>query len=433
MTPRPLIVCVLLALALTGCRPSSPPSPQTPSPTPTPRPAPTPVPTPTPSPTPYVPAKTLQTGSIFNGFQFRANLETSLGSTATTDRNQADSYAVEVNVKVKVPKPHRELAELRKLNDNLATLLPELPAMLEIAKVSPEFDELYRNKVTALRTNLNRLDQLMTRHNFYDCETILELQSLTTKRRALLLQADMDVDTDGSDGDRVASIENDSRTFQPMTSYHWPRRTQTPNPFIAVWEKRIKTSEDRIADTKTSSADAQRLKAELPRLRDEVRDMQTFSYLVGALDPFIVLPSSMFGGNKGPFTPSVGDYCVVIAGDTLYPAIVGDAGPINKAGEASLRICKQISATATGGIRPMNDLKATYLVFPGSAEKPWSAPDAVKWRARCEQLLTELGGYHGTLFTWPDLTPPAPAPPENVPATPENSAAQPPKTPLELR
>ena len=80
-----------------------------------------------------------------------------------------------------------------------------------------------RRKVTSIRTNLDRLDQLISRHNFFDCETILELQNPKTKRKALLIQADMDVDTDGTDGDRMPSFEPGSRTFQPFTSYRWKK------------------------------------------------------------------------------------------------------------------------------------------------------------------------------------------------------------------
>ena len=43
----------------------------------------------------------------------------------------------------------------------------------------------------------------------------------------------------------------------------------------------------------------------------------------------------------------VGDYAVVVFGDQIYPAIVGDVGPNDKVGEASLRIAQQINALAT--------------------------------------------------------------------------------------
>ena len=362
--------------------------------------------------------KSLQTGSIFNGMTFKANLETLEGKTATAERGDAASYTVEMNVRVNVPKPHKQLSDLQKLAPTIDKMLPALVEMLTTAKVSPEYDELYRNKVTSLRSNLNRLDALLSRHNFYDCETILELTHPETKRKAVLVQADMDVDTDGSDGDRIAVADTgSSRTFQPFTSYNWPKRTKAPNPVEPIWQKRIVDNEAKIARAETPEPEKQRLRADNNRLKTEIRDLQSRSYLSGGFDPFIVLPTTMFGKNRSGFVPTIGDYCVVIFGDVLYPAIVGDAGPTTKIGEASLRICRQVNAKANGENRAISDLKATYLVFTGTADKPWSPPDYTKWRTRCEELLNEMGGYTGELFTWPDITrlaipePVEPAPP----------------------
>jgi hypothetical protein len=372
-----------------------------------------------------VPQKVIQTGSIFSGINFRTSVETVQGATSTAERNAADSYTVEVKVKVNVPKPHRELADLEKLNPGLGKILPWLPASLATAKISPEFDAFYRGKIASLRANLNRLDQLISRHNFYDCETILELQSPATKRRALLIQADMDVDTDGSDGDRAAALESGgSASFQPFTSYRWPRRTQNPNPSAAIWEKRIAETQTRITDPKTPAADLPKLKADLARLRIELRDLQTYSFLTGALDPFIVLPGGMLG--RSGIGAAFGDYCIVIVDDVLYPAIVGDAGPMTKVGEASLRLCRQVAPRANGTTRALSDLKATYIVFPGTAEKPFGPPDYEKWRDRCTALLAEFGGSPAELFTWTDLSKP-PVPP--VPPAPTTPAPAPPGAP----
>ena len=89
------------------------------------------------------------------------------------------------------------------MNPELPRLLPGLAAMLTPDSVSPFFKELYDTKLKNLRENLVRLDQLLSRHNFYDCQTVLQLRHPETKRRAVLLQADMDVDADGSDSDRL--------------------------------------------------------------------------------------------------------------------------------------------------------------------------------------------------------------------------------------
>src|SRR4051812_10990999 len=76
----------------------------------------TPPPVPTPPPTPFVPNKKLEVGRIFNGMQIRTTLETDWGTTATAERNDPASYAVDIQVKVRIPKPHQDLAELSKLN-----------------------------------------------------------------------------------------------------------------------------------------------------------------------------------------------------------------------------------------------------------------------------------------------------------------------------
>ena len=392
----------------------------------TPPPEPTPTPVPTPTPPPYVPNKRLETGRIFNGMQYRVTLETELGTTATEEINDPASYRAELVVKVKVPKPHKNLAEIIRLNPELPNVLPDLATMLETAKISPSFDDLYRLKCTALQSSLNRLDNLLTRHNFYDCETILELQHPHTKRRAVFIQSEMDVDTDGSDIERVPVIEGASSTFQPFTSYRWPRKTDAISPFSSPREDRLKQVEQELA-TNPPAARKEALKAAQLDLKNEIGDLKKFSFLVGQTDPFVVLPGSMFSKAKaGSFAPAVGDYCVVIIGRTLYPAIVGDVGPANLMGEASLRLCKQILPKANAAFRPVEELKATYLVFPGTADRPFAVPDLAKWRERCAKLLDELGGQRGELFTWEDLTKPPPPPATPTPAATPASPSTPP-------
>ncbi len=123
----PLAVPAALALVcgLTACPrrvPLIPPIPPTPFPLPSP--APTPPPTP---PPPYVPNKRLETGRIFNGLQYRVTLETEVGTTATADRTDPASYVADLRIKVRVPKPHQDLAAITRLNDQLPVLLPGLP------------------------------------------------------------------------------------------------------------------------------------------------------------------------------------------------------------------------------------------------------------------------------------------------------------------
>ena len=382
-----------------------------PPPTPKPAPVPTPTPAPTPPPPPYVPSKRVEVGKMFNGAQYRTSLETEIGGSTTAVRRDAGSYEVEVKVRVKIPKPHKSLEELVKLNDRLPALLPGLPALLESAKISPLWDDLQRIKTDQLRNNLRRFDNLLSRHDLYDCETVLELQHPDTKRRALLIQADMDTDDDGSDSDRVPEVDGSSATFQPFTSYRWAKKTAAPNSFIVPREARQRQYETELATPNLSASRAKELKTAIARLKSDISDLKQYSFLVASLDPYVVLPLSMVG-KKSAFAVKIGDFCVVAHGNALYPALVGDAGPAFKAGEGSLRLCQQLNSRADANNRPENELKVTYLVFPGSAE-PADVPDLAKWRARCEKLLGEIGGFGGELFAWPDLVKPA-APP--VPA-----------------
>ena len=109
-------------------------------------------------------------------------------------------------------------------------------------------------------------------------------------------------------------------------------------------------------------------------------------------DPFIVIPVHLLTATNDNYAPRVGDYAVVIYDQKLYPCIVGDGGPTFKAGEASLRMAKQLNARATPYNRPVSDLKVTYLVFPNSRDTERGPPDYEKWRKRCGELLIEIGG-----------------------------------------
>ncbi|HEY2124456.1 MAG TPA: glycoside hydrolase family 75 protein, partial [Chthoniobacterales bacterium] len=236
-----------------------------------------------------------------------------------------------------------------------------------------------------------------------------------THRKAFLLQADMDVDADGSDGDRVPGGHGVSTNFKPFTSYRWNKKTPAINPYLAPTEERLKRYEDEFA-LKTTTAERKRdLSSGIKQVREEVGSLQKFSYLIGATDPYIVVPSAFARAKDGP---KVGDYAVVIFGDGIYPALVGDIGPNDKVGEASLRIAKEINNLATPYNRPVSDLKVTYLVFPGTAETPFGPPDLDKIATRCQALLDEIGGTGGPLHHWENVIPtPTPTPTATPTAT----------------
>src|SRR5437667_3376198 len=250
--------------------------------------------------------------------------------------------------------------------------------------VSPVFTELYSTKVRMLRENLVRLDLLLSRHNFYDCQTVLQFQHPQSHRKALLLQADMDVDADGSDGDRMPIGTGAPTNFKPFTSFKWPKKTAAPNPYLAGTQERLKRAEDEFA-AKTTSADRKRdLRNAVTQLRAEVATLKKYSFLIGTTDPYIVIPGAF---TRGKDAAKTGDYALVIYGDGIYPAIVGHIGPNDKVGEASCRIAKQINPQATPYNRPVSDLKVTYLIFPGTADPQFGPPDLEKLQDKCQKLV----------------------------------------------
>ncbi len=372
----------------------------------------TPSPSLTPTRPPVIGGK-IDTGKIFNGVTLHSHLETPPGADASTERNDPDSYAVDLKLLARMPAPNKSIEQLAKVNPRLPELLPGLAAMVKPEAVSPLYVDLYNNKVRILRENLAHLDQLLSRHNFYDCQTILQLQHPQSHRKATLLQADMDVDADGSDSDRMPAGPAVTTNFKPFTSYKWNKKTPAPNPYLPAIEDRLKRSEDEL---KSATPERKKdLRNNIVALRDQVATLKKFSFLIGAADPYIVVPGMMAHPKDGT---KVGDYAVVIFGDGIYPALVGDVGPNDKVGEASLRIAKEVNAQATAYNRPVSDLKVTYLIFPGSADTPWGPPDYDKMQERCQKLVDEIGGATVPLHHWVNIIPPPPTPTPSPSPTP---------------
>src|SRR5207244_10706813 len=160
-----------------------------------------------------------------------------------------------------------------------------------------------------LRENLVRLDLLLSRHNFFDCQTVLQLQNPQSHRKALLLQADMDVNADGSDGYRRPIGTGAPTNFKPFTSFKWAKKTPAPNPYLAGTEERLKRAEDEFA-ARTTTADRKRdLRNAITQLRAEVTTLQKYSFLIGMTDPYIVIPAVLTHANDAAKT---GDSAVVI-------------------------------------------------------------------------------------------------------------------------
>ena len=361
--------------------------------------------TPTPAPSPKTPVITgkLDTARLFSGITVHATVEPTPGGAASDERADPQSYVLELKLHARMPTPNSTIEDLAKVNPELPRLLPGLAAMITPESVSPFFKELYDTKLKNLKDNLVRLDQLLSRHNFYDCQTVLQMRHPETKRRAVLLQADMDVDADGSDSDRLPAGSGNSANFKPVTSYRWPKKSPIPNSYLGAAEERLKRYETELAAKTTTAERKKDLKSGIASVRDEIETLKKYSFLIGATDPYIVLPMGLGKADGG----KVGDYALVIFGDRIFPAIVGDIGPSDKAGEASLRIAKEINANATAYNRPVSDLKVTYLVFPGTAETPFGPPDLEKLLAKCDGLVKEIGGAGVPLPTRPESPSPS--------------------------
>jgi hypothetical protein len=356
---------------------------------------------------------------LFNGITVHSSVNTPPGADAATERVDPQSYILDLKLQARMPTPNRTIEELAKVSPELPKLLPGLATMLTPDSVAPFFTELYNTKIKLLRDNLVRLDQLLSRHNFYDCQTVLLLSHPETHRKAILLQADMDVDADGSDSDRLPIGSGASPNFKPFTSFRWPKKTNAPNPYLGPAEDRLRKAEAESTQKTTSPERKKELHTAIGQIRDEITTLKKFSFLIGATDPYIVLPSGFARGADGG---KVGDYTVVIFGDNIYPAVVGDVGPPDKVGEASLRISKEINVLSTAMNRPVSDLKVTYLIFPGTADLPFGPPDLEKLQAKCETLVKEIGGATVPLHHWENVIPPPPTPTPTSTSTPSASA-----------
>jgi hypothetical protein len=362
-----------------------------------------------------------------SGIPFTTEMKVEKGGMASKERVDAASYTASYQLTLHLPAAASTLAELEISNPALSEMLPGFAALVAKAEVSPWFIKLYEKKASRIRRDANTLNELLTKHNLYDCETVLQLKA-EGGRKVFFMQADMDVVSDGSDGDRLAEMPDEivhSPHYQPFTSYGWPKKTQTPNPIIAGCERRISAAQKEISAAGTPAARKTWLRERTQSLKRSIEDLRSRSFLIADYDPFIVIPVDILGSSD-PYAPKVGDYAVVIFGKKLYPAIVGDGGPTFKVGEGSLRLAREINPKASSYSRPVSDLRVSYLVFPGSREAEKTAPDYEKWRLRCHELLGEIGGVGNgyVLHQWQDLLP-KPVPPAPVIPAPASGEAAP--------
>lgn len=417
-----------LAMVVSACSPPAPPPEPPPTPTPTPVAMASPTPAaPTPTPTPFIPRQRLEVSRLFNDIEVRSRVETQPSDlTAAADRALSDSYQLDLTLKVRLPVAAQTLEQFAKNDPRLVEALPGLAAQLSNASVSPAFDRLYEFKVEHMRRNLGRLDLLLNRHNFFDCDTILELENPENGAIAVLSTGDMDVNTDGSDGDRNFEIDGSSQFFQPQTSYRWRKLTDRPNQFLQSTKDRLAKFKEEYAIVGLPAERNRALEAGIKHAEATLYELDRFSFLISGNDPYIVMPTFMFREMEGTHAVSIGDYAVVVYDGVVYPAIVGDAGPSFKFGEASVRLCEKINSRSSAFSRPVSSLRVAYIVFPGTADKPSGPPDLDRWYDRCAELLAASGLSTLPLHRWESLIQPWPTPtPEPTPVTPSTESANP--------
>ena len=371
-----------------------------------------------------LPRKNYDTARLFSGLALKTSVTCAQGTLTTLATiPETNSYGADITLHVRWPVAATNSQEILAATPELGILLPSLPHLLEGASPSPDFAGLLERKERSLRANLAQLQKLPYRDSLFDCQTILNLKHPENGRRVLFVQAIMNVNTDGSDGDRNLAIDRLSATYQPQTNYRWLKSGIHPNPCLRETESRLALLGAELGSGSLTPENKASLTKELDYLKATAEELKHWDFLVGTADPFIVLPSFMVG--KTPGQPGIGDYAVVVCRGKLYPAILGDMGPGSKIGEASLRLCRAIDSDAGADKRPVNRPVATYIVFPGTADKPFQAPDYDRWSARCRDLWKQLGGTETTEWhKWTSLEKPWPTP-TPTPSTSPSSTASP--------
>ncbi len=330
------------------------------------------------------PGKFEHLNTISPGVNLRSNIHFNPGTTAAQDRGKREAY--QVNISMDLYMPHAAQGdELLHANPQLPKVLAQFPMLMEKARVSQWYHALYLHKQNRVRKNAATISYLLDRHNFYDTDTILEIEVPDSGRKLLWIQADMDVVSDGSDGDRLPTMPESIRKsdhYQPSTSYRWKKRTDRVNPLLPGWQERLTKLRKNPKENKDAIEHAQLV----------IADLKRYSFLLAQYDPFIVVPLTVKSGKDTGYRPQPGDYAAVIVGDRVFPAIVGDFGPRFKTGEASLRLCKEVNPKSGVYARAVSDLGVSYIIFPGSAEEEKGPIDYNRLNTRIRELLNEMGG-----------------------------------------
>ncbi len=300
------------------------------------------------------------------------------------------------------PKAMTKSEDLEKLNPGLMALLPSLKGLMETGTISTRFKTLYDDKIESVAGG-----NFMPAYHFFDCATAMNLKDAKTGRRALIFQADMDTDTDGTDPVRLSKLKDYddarlSRSFQPILSYSWnnSKAAEGPsNPFLKYYDDsvaRLRLLQKQVNGYAEMDHGPlwQGMKKQVDeqvrswdRKADYYRnDLRYRRSLIASTDPFIVVPQTWVDEQM-----SVGDYVAVIYAGKIYPCIIGDTGPTTKTGEASQKLAQTLNPKASGRVSAVSTPGVTYIVFPGTRGTR-GAPDLARYESEVSRLLGELGG-----------------------------------------
>ena len=77
-------------------------------------------PTPPPPRLPSIPYKKLDTARLFSGIQLKTDIQAEFGASTTAERQDPGSYELNLQLRVRVPRPHRNLEDLRRRAEKFA-------------------------------------------------------------------------------------------------------------------------------------------------------------------------------------------------------------------------------------------------------------------------------------------------------------------------
>jgi hypothetical protein len=331
---------------------------------------------------------------LSNGIPLRTEVVYGSGQSVSDERILADSYTANYQVKIRIPQPAIKMSDLEKNGSRLSLILPGFASLFAKGTISPCFRTVYDTKIAQVKQNATRLNQMIPKASFYECNTILNFVS-DKGRKMLFIQADMDAEIQGSDGERLHKMppeQVNSLDYNPFTAYHWRVSGDFPNPMIEGWKRRITIGEKELAETTTDLQKKKWIQNRIETLKQGVEHMKRNGFLISTYDPYIVLPYYLVNRPNDAFSPKIGDYAVVIHGNKVYPCIVGDESHDSAIGEASARIAGELNAQWKLGSKAVFIPTVNYIIFPNSREAQAKSPDYAYWRAKCIALLSEVGG-----------------------------------------